>query len=617
MFKKVSFSEPLARTIDYSALSDSNVPTRLEAKGKYKWDLTRLYKDKNHFKADYDKVKNVLVPQFNKYIGKINSSSIFIEVMQLKETTVILKERLGVYAFLNISLDQTNKDAQELMGKASEAESLYLNATGFIEPEILTMDEKILHDFIINPDLKKYSFFLKKILNTKHHMTSKEENKILSMTRKLTESPSSIWRNVIYADYKFPVIRDNNGNDIVLDKLGEELINKYDADFRKKAYSILGKSYKCINNTLVSTLIAHINGNIFLARTNKYDSVLDHQLANHCIPKQIFDNMINSVNMNLDKYHKYLEVRRKVLDLSNLCYSDLTTPLTKELVIDIPYEDGIKIAKHAFEILGEDYLSSFSKIIEEGRVDVYADKYKMSQGAFASNAIGVSSYVLINYTNSFKSLQTLVHELGHAVNSDYRTQNESPLYYETTSFMSEITSIFNELLLGDYLITNSKTSIKRKFYIDNQLNIINKFLFNISAWSEIEKKAYDLAQGEEGLSTETLNKVALDTFKKYYGNNYIITEMDQYYYAVPITWYLNYYQFGYTTSIAAAYNFLDNIKRGETDAIAKYIKYLKTGTSDYPIDILKASGVDMTTSEPYEKLIKYYEELIEEFTLLS
>ena len=187
-------------------------------------------------------------------------------------------------------------------------------------------------------------------------MPSKEENEILSMTRKLTDSPSAIWRNIIYADYKSPVIKDNNGNQIVLDKQGEELINKYDADFRKKAYSLLGESYKSINNTLVSTLIAHINGSIFIARANKYDSVLEYQLANHCISKQIFDNMIKSVNKNLDKYHKYLEVRRKILGLSTLSYSDLNTPLTKEQVIDIPYDDGIKIAKDAFKILGEDYL---------------------------------------------------------------------------------------------------------------------------------------------------------------------------------------------------------------------------------------------------------------------
>jgi len=596
---------------------NNNLPTRPESQDKYKWDLSRLYKDKHCFIADYEKILKDLLPRFDTYIGKVTSINNFIEVMQLKEITIKQKEKLGIYAYLCLSLDQTSRDAQEMMGKVSEVESIYLEVTGFIEPEIISMEDQILQEFINNPSLKKYKFYLKKIQSTKQHIPSNEESRILAMTINLIEAPSSIWRNIIYADYKAPEIKDKDGMNILLNKQGEELINKYDVDFRREAYNLLGESYKKINNTLVATLIAHINGSIFLANINKYDSALEYQLANHCIPQKIFDNMIEFVNNNLDKYHKYLELRREILGLATLSYSDLSVPLTKDLNLEISYEDAISIAKSAFEILGEDYLSKFSQVIEGRRVDVYADRYKMSQGAYATAAIGLPSYILINYTNSFKSLQTLVHELGHAINSDYKITNESPLYYETTSFMNEIPSIFNELLLGDYLITHCETSKEKMFYIENQLNVINKFLFSINSWSEIEKKAYDIAESEEGLSTQGLNQVAEDTFRKYYGENYIMTDMDKYYYAVPITWYLNYYQFGYTTSIAIAYNFLYNIKTGKADAIANYIQCLKTGTSDYPIEILKASGVDITTSEPYDKLIEYYEDLMEELAILN
>ena len=584
---------------------------------KFKWNLDSLYKSEDIWEQDFNKSKEI-TKKLMEFKGKIaESADNLFEVLKLSDEIGRIIENLYTYA--KMSLDEDTK-VSKYQALSDRAESLSVDIgakTSFIMPEIMDMGSEKVHEYIEHKDeLKLYTQALNELLRQEAHTLSEKEETIIAQMGELSSSPENIFSMLNNADIVFPKINNEDGEEIEITHGNFiPLMESRNRDVRRDAFKALYSTYSSYRNTFAMALNSEVKKNIFYSKVRKYDSALESALDANNISTDVYENLIDVVNENLPLMHKYIDIRKKVLNLDELHMYDLYTPMIDEVDMKVDYEQAKAIMLEGLKPLGEDYLDIVKNGLDSNWIDVYENKGKQS-GAYSWGTYDSNPYILLNYHETLDNVFTLSHEMGHSMHSYYTHNNQPYVYGNYSIFLAEIASTTNESLLMDSLLKNANKKQDKLYLLNHYLEQFRGTIFRQTMFAEFERDIHKEVESGGTLTADRLSEMYRDLNQKYYGKSIIIDE------EVDIEWariphfYYNFYVFQYATGFSAAVDFSRRILNKDDDTLEKYKTYLKSGSSDYPLEILKNAGIDMTTKEPVENSLKLFKELLEEMESL-
>jgi len=590
---------------------NKKISIRDDIKENYKWKISKVYEDEETWEKDFQELKNE-APKLKDFSGKLKSGEKISEYMKLNEQISRQAEKLMVYAHLRSDEDTAKSKFQVMKDKIDTYLAELASYGAFFVPEILELNEEFLLNEINRiPELKIYEFLFKDILKDKPHTLSKELEELMASVSDCLEAPSNIHNLLTNADMKFGTIEDEHENTVELNEGNYSVfLRSKDRKVRKDAFRKIYGGYKSLENTLAASLTSSIKNDIFAAKTRKYSSALEAALKPNNIPLEVYKNSVKTINDNLSLLHRYIKLKKQLLKLDKMHMYDLYVP-----AIDIPkehieYEDAVETIEKALKPLGEEYLSIFREGIESGWVDVFNNKGKRS-GAYSWGSYDTMPYVLLNYNHQHHDVSTLAHEMGHSIHSYYSKKTQPYFYAGYTIFCAEVASTTNEALLIHYLIEKETNKNKKLYFINEELEQIRTTVFRQLMFAEFELMTHESLEKGEPLSAEDLNSIWMDLNKKYHGEHMNVDEEIASEWSRIPHFYTDFYVYQYATGYAAASSFANSILKGEESAVEKYKGFLKSGGSDYPINILKNAGVDMTSSRPLEATMERFKELLD------
>ncbi|HBY20811.1 MAG: oligoendopeptidase F [Clostridiales bacterium GWE2_32_10] len=590
---------------------------REEIEEKYKWRLEDIYASNELWEKDFSEV-DAKIGELVKYKGVlINSAENLYDGLELDTGISRILEKLYTYAVrrkdenLNVAIYQELSDrVRSLVTKAS-------SESAFIKTELVNLtDEKLKKYIKENEKLKLYEYYIEELLRFKPHILNDSEEKLIAMTGDVLSGARNIYGMLNDADIKFPEFIDEDNNGVTIT---QENFIKYmqsgDRNIRKDVFEKFYKTFTVYKNTFGSTLNANIKSDVFVTKTKKYESTIKRALFSDNIDISVYDNLIKTVHSNLDKLQKYCDMKKRVLNLDEFHMYDIYVSMLKDVDKKISYEEAVDTIKDVFKIYGEDYYNAMSEGLENRWIDVYENEGKRS-GAYSCGSYDTNPYILLNYQNNLQSLFTLAHEMGHSMHTYFSTINQPFIYSGYTIFVAEVASTVNEVLLVKHLLKNTMN-------IDEKLYLINYFMDNFrltlyrqTKFAEFEKIIYEEIEKGEALSADKICEIYYDLHKLYYGENVVSDDLIKIEWARIPHFYMNFYVYKYATGFSAAIALAEKISNGDKNALDNYLEFLKSGGSDYPIELLKKAGVDMSTPEPVQKALDFFGELIDEFEKL-
>ncbi|PLR97603.1 oligoendopeptidase F [Bacillus sp. T33-2] len=590
------------------------LPARSEVPAEHTWRLEDIFPDDQAWESEFNEVKQLL-PGIKEFEGKLGESS--GQLFNALKYQDQLLERLGklyTYAHMRYDQDTTNSFYQGLDDRIKNLYSQAGSALAYIVPEILAVDEQKIKSFLNeNNDLKLYEHALEEINLQRPHVLSAEQEALLAEASEVMASPGNTFGMLNNADLEFPAIKDENGEEVEITH-GRYIrfLESEDRRVRKDAFKGVYDTYGKFKNTFASTLSGNVKKDNFNARVRHYESARHAALSANNIPESVYENLVNTVNDHLPLLHRYVKLRRKVLGVDRLHMYDLYTPLVKNVKMEIPYEEAQDIILNGLAPLGEEYISVLKEGFENRWVDVPENRGKRS-GAYSSGSYGTNPYILMNWQDNVNNLFTLAHEFGHSVHSYYTRKAQPYPYGNYSIFVAEVASTCNEALLNDYLLKTIDDEQKRLYLLNHYLEGFRGTVFRQTMFAEYEHLIHQKVQNNEALTAEVLTDEYYALNKKYFGEEDI--EIDK---EIGLEWsriphfYYNYYVYQYATGFSAATALSKQILEEGEPAVKRYIDFLKAGSSDYPIEVLRKAGVDMTSSEPIAEACKVFEQKLSE-----
>lgn len=611
----------MSRLEEYTMANETAVkklPTRSEIPLEDTWKLEDIFQTDQQWESEFQEVKQ-LIPSMSSYQGKLGESadSLF-KALQAQDQLLERIGKLYTYAHMRYDQDTTNSFYQGLDDRIKNLYTQAASTLAYIVPEILSIDEEKVKKFLNEKEeLKLYEHSLDELNLQRPHVLSAEQEALLAEASEVMSASSNTFGMLNNADIQFPSIKDENGNEVdVTHGRYIRFLESADQRVRKDAFQAVYDTYGKFKNTFASTLSGQVKKDNFNARVRKYSSARHAALAADNIPESVYENLVNTVNKNLHLLHRYVKLRKKVLKLDKIHIYDLYTPLVKDVKMEIPYEEAKDLILKGLAPLGEDYLNVLKEGFSNRWVDIHENKGKRS-GAYSSGAYGTNPYILMNWQDNVNNLFTLAHEFGHSVHS-YYTRKEQPYAYGSYSiFVAEVASTCNEALLNDYLLKTIDDEQKRLYLLNHFLEGFRGTVFRQTMFAEYEHLIHKKAQENEALTADLLTKEYYELNKKYFGEEDI--EIDE---EIGLEWsriphfYYNYYVYQYATGYSAATALSNQILTEGQPAVDRYLDFLKSGSSDYPIEVLKKAGVDMTSSKPIEEACKVFEEKLNEMEAL-
>ncbi|WP_100011485.1 oligoendopeptidase F [Lentibacillus sediminis] len=599
------------------AKTAKELPKRSELPEEKTWKLEDIFATDEDWKKELASLK-ADIPQVEQYQGKLDESAdTLYELLQLQDE---LSERLGklfTYAHMRYDQDTTNSFYQGLNAQAENVLTQASSAMSYIVPEILAMDEGKLKSFVEEKDeLKLYEKALDEITRQRPHILSEKEEVLLAEAGEALSAPSQTFSMLNNADLTFPGITNEDGEKVDLTHgRYQGFLHSKDRRVREEAFKAMYETYGKFQNTFASTLSGGLKTHNFSAKVRKYESAREAALDNNNIPEQVYENLVEAVNEKLPLLHRYIELRKKVLKLDELHMYDLYTPLVKDVDMDITYEEAKDYVQKGLTPLGEDYQGILDQAFNNRWIDVEENKGKRS-GAYSSGSYGTNPYILMNWQDGLNDTFTLAHELGHSVHSYYSTFTQPFRYGNYSIFVAEVASTTNEALLNDYMLNNLEDEKQKLFLLNHFLEGFRGTVFRQTMFAEFEHDIHKRMQDGEALTAEKFTEIYYDLNKKYYGEAVVSDEEIGLEWARIPHFYMNYYVYQYATGYSAATALANNILSGEEGAVDRYLDFLKSGSSDYPIEVLKKAGVDMTSKQPILDALAVFEEKLEEMERL-
>ena len=593
------------------------LPKRDEIPEKYKWKLEDIYVNTERWEEDFNRIK-LLIKEVVKYRGKLHEDSeTLLNCFKSYEDMLSVSEKVFVYARMKRDEDNANSKYQALADRASVLMTEVYASASFITPEIISIPEDKLNKFIdTNNELGIYRHFFNEILRQKEHILSEREEELLALSSEISGAPRDIFTMFNNADIKFPFIKDENGEEIELTK-GRyvKFLENKDRRVRKDAFEALYSTYDKFRNTLCASLTGNIKAAKFYAVASKYGSSLVASLDSDNVSTDVYDNLIDTISKNIHLLHRYLKLRKRALGLKELHMYDLYVPIVEESKKNIPYEEAVKLVQEGLSPMGDKYLGYLREGFNSGWTDVYENQGKTS-GAYSWGAYKTHPYVLLNYQGSINDVFTIAHEMGHALHSYYTNKTQPFVYSEYKIFVAEVASTVNETLLMKHLLKTTSDKAEKAYLLNHYLEQFRGTIFRQVMFAEFEKIIHSKYKNGEALTAETLCHIYTELNKKYFEAEVTVDKDIEMEWARIPHFYTSFYVYKYATGFSSATAISNMILTEGESAVKRYIEFLKSGGSNYPLELLKIAGVDLYTPKPVQDALNVFGEILTELEAL-
>jgi oligoendopeptidase F len=601
-----------------SETANKSLPSRKDVKEELTWRLEDIFTSDEEWEKEYKEIQS-LAKKAEELKGTLSQSADKLyNALHFQDEIMERMGKLYTYSHMRSDQDTTNSYYQGLDDRAKNLYTQLSSAFSFMVPEILTIEENKLSSFLEEKEeLKLYKHALEEINLQRPHILSADQESLLAKASEVLNASSNTFGMLNNADLEFPSIEDENGEEVdVTHGRYITFLESSDRRVREDAFKTVYETYGKFQNTFSTTLAGAVKKDNFSAAVRNYNSARHAALSANNIPEKVYDNLISTVHEHLPLLHRYVKLRKKVLKINELHMYDLYTPLVKDVKMDVSYEEAQELILKGLQPLGEDYLKVLKEGFENRWVDVVENKGKRS-GAYSSGAYGTNPYILMNWQDNVNNLFTLAHEFGHSVHSYYTRGSQPYPYGHYSIFVAEVASTCNEALLNHHLLETIDDDKKRLYLLNHYLEGFRGTVFRQTMFAEFEHLIHKKAQDGEALTAEMLTKEYYALNKKYFGEEDLVIDEE-----IGLEWtriphfYYNYYVYQYATGYSAATALSKQILEEGEPAVERYIDFLKSGSSDYPIEVLKKAGVDMTTSKPIEEACKVFEQTLTEMEKL-
>ncbi len=594
----------------------SQVKERKELDSKYKWRLEDIFESDESWESAFSAVR-LRAESFGRFEGRVTESGETL-AEAMRELSDLSDDLLSVYVYACMRRDEDNEVSKYrgMSERAEELQSEVLSHISFFEPEVTSAGREKVDRFAKeNKELLVYRHFFDNLFREAEHILSEREEKLLAMSLGMSESAHGIFSALNNADLKFGEIADKDGelHELTHGRYGIFLESE-DRFLRRAAYEAMYAQYKKYKNTFAAAYSGSVKSDSFFARARKYESTLDMRLSDSNISASVYDGLIEEVSKGIPVLTKYLEYRKKKLGLSELCMYDLYVPLVSEDEGDIPFEEACRIVLAAVAPLGEQYVNDMKQAFSEGWIDVYENRGK-TPGAYSWGDNIHHPFVLLNYQGKLEDVFTLAHEMGHAMHSYYTNKTQDSIYRDYKIFVAEVASTVNENLLLEYLLRDAAGS-RREYLLGRRLEAIRTTFYRQTMFAEFERRAHASYAEGVALTAESLCDMYGEINKKYYGDICVCDENIAYEWARIPHFYSSFYVYQYATGFAAATRIKELVLASD-DAAKRYIDFLKSGNSDYPLALLKATGVDLRAGDAARAVIAEGYAALDELTAVE
>ncbi|OJV66723.1 MAG: oligoendopeptidase F [Clostridiales bacterium 38-18] len=585
---------------------------REEINAEYKWRLDDLFVDDTSWEEAFNKIKTDL-SVFKAFKGTLTQSSEAL-LKGLNAYEALSRNLMNVVTYARLRLDENTKNAtyQALVSRSESLMTEFGESTAFLTPELLSVEYDAIQALLQSDALKVYQKYFENLFRNKPHILSEEMEAVLAQTAEIGDAPSNTYGMLLNADMTFEDAIDAEGKPHKLSNgsyvsilMGEDRV------LRKDAFEKFYKVYEAHNNTIASLMQAEVKKNIFFSKMRKHPSAREAALFENNIPASVPDKLIEAVNANLETFYKYMRLRKRVLGVDELHLYDIYTPIVAGVDFNIPYEEARATVTEALGVLGKSYQDVIKSSFTDGWIDVYETEGKRS-GAYSWGTYDSKPYVLLNHKDNLDSMFTLAHELGHSMHSYLTRENQPYVYGNYSIFVAEVASTTNEALLNDYLLKTITDSEKKKYILNHYLEQFRGTIFRQTMFAEFERDIHKHVEEGGALTAEFLNQHYYDLNKKYFGPDVIIDEAIKYEWSRIPHMYYNFYVYQYATGFSAAIALSDAILKQGAPALDQYLGFLSSGSSDYPINILRAAGADMETEHPVSNALAVFKTIVDE-----
>ena len=613
------------------------LPKRNEVASGDTWDLTPLFKNDEEWKTALEETRKRL-PEFKEFEGKLLESiidpttsppipagsapraihapniSVIENCFALEDSIGLEVERLTIYAYLRSSEDVANPLAQEMQSLVTALQGQFREATSFIRPELLALDETMLKLFLNVFPPPKYSLKLIRIFRQKPHVLSKDGEQMLAQMTEVSQTASKAFGLLNDADLKFGNVTDETGKSVQL-STGSfvVLMNSPDRKVRETAFNQFYAGYQSVENTLASLLGSSIQKDVFNAKVRNFPSSLESALFYPEIPRTVYDNLLSTVNKALPVLYRYYDIRRRAMGIDTIHMYDTYIPILSDIQTNYPWDKGAAVIAESLRPMGEEYVKVMTEGLTTGRwCDRYENEGKRS-GAFCYGSFTTHPYIMMNYKDTvLNSLFTLTHEGGHAMHSFYSARTQPFTYWRYVTFVAEVASTFNEDMLSRYLMAQTNDKNMKAYLVNRQIDAIRQTLFRQTMFAEFEQRTHAMAEAGQPLTAKSLKATYRQLLDTYFGPRFTIDEaLERECFRVP-HFYRAFYVYQYATGISAALSLAERVSSGGEKERDDYIRFLSGGSSASPIELLRIAGIDMESPAPIEAAMKRFEQLVGE-----
>lgn len=574
------------------------------------WDLSGIYKDDQEFYQNLE--------EFSQNICKIiefkelNTKQGIKACFEFRNEMMKKGELLFCYAMMKSDKNAKDNEAQKMRDRVENVFCKFSTLSSFIVPAIASLSDEFLDELISDSELKDYDYLLTRIKRDKQHTLSKEEEAILAQTTEVLDGYDKIFSMIDNADLNLGTIQDSDGEDYPLTHGSYSVaMQDEDREFRKRAYEEYYKAFEKLTHVLATNYSFAVKTDWFYAKVRGYKSCLEASLNGNDVSPSVYENLIECVNGNLDIMNQYIKLKKKALKLDKFNMYDMYVPIVEEAKLQMPYEKACELVKEGLKPLGEEYAELLNRAFAERWIDVYETDGKRS-GAYSMGVYGVHPFVLLNYQETTHDIFTIAHELGHSMHSYYSEKSQCYEKADYKIFVAEVASTVNEMLLIRHLQNTTKDKTLKKYLLNYFMEMVRTTLFRQTQFAEFEVVVHQMVEKNEPLTNEILDEVYQNLNAKYYGEALEKDDVIKREWSRIPHFYRSFYVYQYATGIISAIVIADNIISGKENAVSDYKKFLSSGGSASPVELLKLAGVDLTKKDAFENAMKVISETLKE-----
>ncbi|MBR8535166.1 oligoendopeptidase F [Carboxylicivirga sediminis] len=589
---------------------------RSEIEDKYKWNFTDLYESDQAWSAAKDKLAQEM-EKVSSYKGQLGTSAAsLLNYMQYSEQ--LMKEGYRLYIYASLKSDVDLRDADN-MGRVKEIRQVFIEygqKASFVTPELAAIPEATMKQFIAEePKLKIYEMGLMDVYRMKMHTLSELEEAVMAKTGMITGTANAAFS--VFSNAEMPratIMMDGKETELTPASFSVAR-SSADREMRQEATKVYWDNYLKYEGTFGEMLNGQVKVNVFRAKARNYNSALEAAVKPNNIPVEVYKSLVENVNNNLETFHRYLALKKRMLGVDELVYSDMYAPTVKGVELKYSYEEAQELILTSLKPLGKEYVEVVDKAFNSRWIDVYPNPGKRSGAYSNGGAYDVHPYILMNYTDQYNEVSTLTHELGHTMHSYFSNKTQPFATADYATFVAEVASTFNEVLLNDMMQKKLKDDDLRLSLLMSMLDGFKGTLFRQTQFAEFELAIHEAAEKGTPLTGKVLTQMYGDITRKYYGHDKGVCTVED---NIAVEWaaiphfYMNFYVYQYSTSFVASQALAAKVLEGDKEATKRYIEFLSSGGSDYPIELLKKAGVDMTSSEPFDKAIEAMNSIMDE-----